>query len=87
MGLDDPTKKMSKSVDGQYHSIGLLDDPQVIRKKLARAVTDSERDIVFDPKRPGVTNLLTIFRSLSGDKSQSGHRGPFRRQRVRRSQK
>ncbi len=75
MGLDDPTKKMSKSVDGQYHSIGLLDDPQVIRKKLARAVTDSERDIVFDPKRPGVTNLLTIFRSLSGDKESDieGH--------------
>ena len=66
MGLDEPTKKMSKSADGQYHSIGLLDEPKVIHKKLARAVTDSERDIVFDEKRPGVTNLLTIYRALSG---------------------
>ncbi len=66
MGLDEPTKKMSKSADGQYHSIGLLDEPKVIRKKLGRAVTDSQRDIVFDEKRPGVTNLLTIYRALSG---------------------
>ena len=66
MGLDEPTKKMSKSAAGQYHSIGLLDEPKVIRKKLGRAVTDSQRDIVFDEKRPGVTNLLTIYRALSG---------------------
>ena len=66
MGLDEPTKKMSKSADGQYHSIGLLDEPKVIRKKLGRAVTDSQRDIVFDEKRPGVTNLLTIYSALSG---------------------
>ncbi|MQF82477.1 MAG: tryptophan--tRNA ligase [SAR202 cluster bacterium] len=66
MGLDDPTKKMSKSEKGQYHSIGLLDDEKKIRKKLGRAITDSDRQIVFDPKRPGVFNLLTIFRALSG---------------------
>lgn len=66
MGLDEPTKKMSKSADGQYHSIRLLDEPKVIRKKLGRAVTDSQRDIVFDEKRPGVTNLLTIYSALSG---------------------
>ena len=66
MGLDDPTKKMSKSEDGQYHAIGLLDEPKVIRKKFSRAVTDSQSDIVFDDNRPGVNNLLTIYRSLSG---------------------
>ena len=66
MGLDDPTRKMSKSESGQYHLIGLLDEPDRIRKKLARAVTDSQKEIVFDPKRPGVYNLLTIYRALSG---------------------
>ena len=66
MGLDDPTRKMSKSTEGQYHSIGLLDDPDHIRKTVMRAVTDSERDIAFDPERPGVFNLLTIHQALSG---------------------
>ena len=80
MGLDEPTKKMSKSADGQYHSIGLLDEPKMIRKKLGRAVTDSQRDIVFDERRPGVTNLLTIYRALSGQsqadiESHFAHKG------------
>ena len=66
MGLDDPTRKMSKSETGQYHSIGMFDEPKLIRKKLARAVTDSQRDIVFDPERPGVNNLLGMYRALSG---------------------
>ena len=66
MGLDDPTRKMSKSEGGRLHAIGLLDDPKEIRRKLARAVTDSERDIVFNPRRPGLFNLLTIYRALSG---------------------
>jgi len=66
MGLDDPTRKMSKSETGQYHSIGMFDEPKLIRKKLGRAVTDSERDIVFDPQRPGVYNLLGMYRALSG---------------------
>jgi tryptophanyl-tRNA synthetase len=64
MSLDDPTKKMSKSEPGSY--IALLDPPDVIRKKLARATTDSERSIRFDEGRPGVYNLLTIYELLSG---------------------
>ena len=68
MGLDDPTRKMSKSEGNQYHRIGLLDGPDLIRKKLSRAVTDSQRNIEFDPGRPGVFNLLTIYRVLA-DKS------------------
>ena len=70
MGLDDPTCKMSKSEEGQYHSIGLLDEPKVIRKKFGRAVTDSHKDIRFDPARPGVNNLLTIYQVLSGDEPE-----------------
>ena len=70
MGLDDPTKKMSKSQDGQFHAIDLLDDPKKILKKFNRAVTDSQTSIVFDETRPGVTNLLTIHQALSGQTRQ-----------------
>lgn len=64
MALDDPTSKMSKShPDGV---IALTDSPSVIKKKFARAVTDSERSIVFDPERKGLYNLLTIYQLLAG---------------------
>jgi len=66
MGLDDPTKKMSKSEAGTHRTIDLLDEPKVIQKKFSRAVTDSHQEIVCDDSRPGVTNLLTIHQSLSG---------------------
>jgi tryptophanyl-tRNA synthetase len=64
MSLDDPTKKMSKSEPGSY--IALLDPPEVIRKKVGRATTDSERSIRFVESRPGVYNLLTIYELLTG---------------------
>jgi tryptophanyl-tRNA synthetase len=66
MGLDDPTRKMSKSATGQLHAIRLLDDPQSIRKAVMRAVTDSGADVVFDRQRAGLYNLLTIYQSFSG---------------------
>jgi tryptophanyl-tRNA synthetase len=71
MGLDDPTAKMSKSATGQNHSIELLDAPKRIRKKLGRAVTDSQRDIVFDAERHGLFNLLGIYRALSGQQPEA----------------
>jgi tryptophanyl-tRNA synthetase len=61
MGLDDPTMKMSKSEDRPGHAINLLDSPDEIRGKIMRATTDSQRDIVFDEKRPGIFNLLSIY--------------------------
>ena len=67
MGLDDPSKKMSKSADNPYHSIGLLDELESIRRKISRAVTDSYREIRFDLTRPGIYNLLTIYQLLSGE--------------------
>jgi len=68
MALDEPDKKMSKSgVEPSY--ISLLDAPAVIRKKIARATTDSQRTIVFDERRPGIFNLLTIYQLL-GDQSR-----------------
>jgi tryptophanyl-tRNA synthetase len=66
MGLDDPTKKMSKSVDAPNHAIGLLEPPKRIAKKIRSATTDSGSDVCFDPERPGLLNLLTIYRALTG---------------------
>jgi len=66
MGLDDPTKKMSGSDTGSGHAINLLDPPDDIRSKIMKATTDSKRDILFDERRPGIFNLLTIFQSISG---------------------
>jgi tryptophanyl-tRNA synthetase len=70
MGLDDPTKKMSGSEAGAGHSIALLDPPDVIRSKIMKATTDSKRDIVFDESRPGIFNLLSIYQSITGEKSK-----------------
>jgi tryptophanyl-tRNA synthetase len=69
MGLDDPTVKMSKSyahVPG--HAIRMLDEPDAIRRAVARAVTDSGNEIRFseDPARAGVTNLLGIYQAVTG---------------------
>jgi len=65
MGLDNPTKKMSKSVKSAYHALNLLDTPEQIRRKIARAVTDPGTEIRFNPNRPGIHNLLTIYELLS----------------------
>lgn len=62
MSLQEPTKKMSKSDTLEKASIFLLDPENVIRKKIASAVTDSDGIIKFDPiNKPGISNLLTIY--------------------------
>lgn len=67
MSLQEPTRKMSKS-DPEDTFISLLDPPDVIRRKLKRAVTDSDGEIRFDPTtKPGVSNLLTIIAALTGE--------------------
>ena len=60
MSLAEPSKKMSKS-GPPGGAINLLDSPDVIRQKVSRAKTDALRDIVFDPSREGVYNLLVLF--------------------------
>jgi tryptophanyl-tRNA synthetase len=60
MGLDDPTVKMSKSIPGSNHAIALLDPPDVVRKKIARATTDSQPAVDPASMGPGIANLLTI---------------------------
>jgi tryptophanyl-tRNA synthetase len=66
MGLDDPTKKMSKSGTGSHHAIGVLDPPESIKKAIMSAQTDSGREVRADPARPGITNLLGIYAAATG---------------------
>lgn len=62
MSLTDPTVKMSKSDENENSRIELLDTAEVIRKKFARAVTDSGNEISFDKEnKPGISNLLNIL--------------------------
>jgi tryptophanyl-tRNA synthetase len=67
-GLDDPEKKMSKSLaaDTPGHAIFMLDPPDLIRKKLSRAQTDAEPAVTF-PAGAGVRNLLEIYRTIRGE--------------------
>jgi tryptophanyl-tRNA synthetase len=65
--LQDPSSKMSKSAATDAGLISLLDDPTVSAKKIRSAVTDSEREIRFDPEtKAGVSNLLTIQSAVTG---------------------
>src|SRR5215831_14267112 len=65
--LQDPTIKMSKSASSPNGIIELLDDPAKSAKKIRSAVTDTGREITFDPEaKPGVSNLLTIYSALDG---------------------
>lgn len=65
MGLDDSTKKMSKSALSVNNFIALNDSPEVAHKKIMRAVTDSDNQIKFDSiKKPAISNLLNIYSLL-----------------------
>ena len=65
MGLDDPTKKMSKSAASANSYIALTDDAETIKKKVSKAVTDSGTEVVSGKDKPALTNLLTIMSILS----------------------
>jgi tryptophanyl-tRNA synthetase len=68
MDLQNPLKKMSKSIESPQGSLGILDDPADIERKIKRAVTDTESGVVYDPEaRPGVANLLGILSAATGD--------------------
>lgn len=65
--LQDPTIKMSKSASTPKGIVSLLDEPKVSAKKIKSAVTDLETEIRYDEeKKPGVSNLLTIYSTLTG---------------------
>ncbi|MEW2631302.1 tryptophan--tRNA ligase [Streptomyces sp. NPDC048389] len=67
MDLQDPTSKMGKSHDSGAGIIYLLDEADVVRRKIMRAVTDSGSDVEYDPpSRPGIANLLEILAACTG---------------------
>ncbi len=67
MSLQEPNKKMSKSDENKNSYIALLDSPEAIRQKIKTAVTDSNKEVIFDPKKkPAISNLLTIYSLFSG---------------------
>lgn len=61
MSLQDPAKKMSKSDENPNASIYLMDDPDTIRRKCKRAITDSEATIAYRDEQPGLKNLFDIY--------------------------
>jgi tryptophanyl-tRNA synthetase len=66
MALDDPTSKMSKSAPTPAGYVELLDEPDVIRRKIRRAKTDSGSEVVSSPEKPAIANLLNIYAGLTG---------------------
>jgi tryptophanyl-tRNA synthetase len=65
--LQDPNAKMSKSASSPNGLVNLMDDPKVIAKKIKSAVTDTEREIRYDPRaKPGIANLLDIYATVTG---------------------
>lgn len=72
MSLQDPLKKMSKSDENKKGFISMLDEPKQIIKKIKSAVTDSEGVVKYDKEnKPGVSNLLTIYSSCTGESIES----------------
>jgi tryptophanyl-tRNA synthetase len=65
MDLQDPAKKMSKSEDSPQGTLRLLDPPDVIRKKIKIAVTDSGREVLMREDKPAISNLLTVFSAVT----------------------
>jgi len=61
MSLQEPEKKMSKSDENLNNIIAILDGPNVIRKKIKRAVTDSGNEVKMDKSRPGISNLVQLY--------------------------
>lgn len=67
MDLADPTRKMSKSEDSPQGTVLVLDDLDVVTRKIRRAVTDTDNEVRFDPAaKPGVSNLLAIMSACTG---------------------
>ncbi|MFZ6002662.1 MAG: tryptophan--tRNA ligase [Actinomycetota bacterium] len=66
MDLQEPTRKMSKSIDSPQGTVLMLDEPKDIERKFKRAVTDNDAEVRYDPRaKPGVSNLLGILASVT----------------------
>ena len=71
MDLQDPERKMSTTIGTPQGTVKLLDEPDVIRKKFRSAVTDSGSEVRRAADKPGVTNLIDILSSLTGESAES----------------
>jgi tryptophanyl-tRNA synthetase len=68
MDLQEPTRKMSKSVSSPLGTVLVSDAPQEIDRKVRKAVTDTEADVAYDPVgKPGVSNLLELLAAATGE--------------------
>ena len=67
MALDAPGEKMSKSSPRPASYVGILDDPDAIRKKIRRAKTDSGTEITASEDKPAITNLLDVYSAMTGE--------------------
>jgi tryptophanyl-tRNA synthetase len=67
MDLQEPTRRMSTSESSDLGLVRVLDPPDQIRRKLRSAVTDSGRDVVRSPDKPGITNLIEIMSAATGE--------------------
>jgi tryptophanyl-tRNA synthetase len=67
MDLQDPRMKMSKSSKSAQGTIRLVDPAEIIQDRIRSAVTDSGREIVASADKPAITNLLTIYSTLTGE--------------------
>jgi tryptophanyl-tRNA synthetase len=66
LDLQDPAKKMSTTGGTEQGTVYVMDDPDVVRRKFKRAQTDSGREIVRSPDKPGITNLIEILAVVRG---------------------
>ena len=71
MSLQEPEKKMSKSDENLNNLIAILDTPDVIKKKIKRAVTDSGKEVKVDKSRPGISNLVNMYSLITGTTVQA----------------
>ncbi len=89
MDLQEPERKMSTTGGTEAGTVYVLDEPKAIRKKLGSAVTDSGREIVRSPDKPGITNLIDILAVARGvdqaRRSRASSRAPATATSRRRS--
>jgi tryptophanyl-tRNA synthetase len=71
MDLQEPTSRMSTTFSGDLGLVKVLDPPDVIRRKLRSAVTDSGREVVRSEGKPGVTNLIEIMAVATGEEPEA----------------
>ncbi|HHV38855.1 MAG TPA: tryptophan--tRNA ligase [Tepidimicrobium sp.] len=67
MDLQRPENKMSKSAENENSYVLMLDNPDIIQRKIRRAITDSVGEVAYTDEQPGIKNLINIYSAFSGD--------------------